>query len=480
MVHSASDGIPGVSHRLSDRLAALPLRYILLAAFVIRLLFALFVFIHGNSYSVFYNSDSAEYAEMAQNWLEKGSDLALGGQPRQPNVYRPPGYPLLLLARLALGHLEFATVGIQIVLSCLTVYLVMAIARFAGAAEPAARLAGVLYAIEPQAILYCPVLLTETLFATLLALFVYCFLRYVRFPSLPWLAMAAGTLAAAPYVRPVGLFLVPVMGIAVYWASRRRRLLDVRSLAHALAFLAICAGLIGLWAWRNKRLAGYSGFSSTVEINLYRVHAASVLAQVNGVAFVKMGETAANERSAYYEAHPEMRESDDLPRMRREALAVLRAHPGTFLLLYLRGIPWTLFAPNVTLYCTFFPPPGLSAGVLTAALYDKDVFGAVKLISRYAPVAIWIGVPATLVLLMYYALATGGLIFGPGLDRRSKILLVAVCAVLVGVAGGTIASGRFRHPIMPMVSVFAAEGLALILNPRSGIRLAYAAGIHRG
>lgn len=88
----------------------------------------------------------------------------------RPEVFRTPGYPLLLLPGLGTGQLTAVTIAIQIALSLLTVAGVFALALAVTVTEnarAAAAAAGV-YAVEPLSVEYASLLLTETLFTALL------------------------------------------------------------------------------------------------------------------------------------------------------------------------------------------------------------------------------------------------------------------------------------------------------------------------
>jgi Dolichyl-phosphate-mannose-protein mannosyltransferase len=81
-----------------------------------------------------------------------------------PEILRTPGYPLLLIPGLLLDRLELVTISLQIMLTCLTMYMVYRIAQLLFECENAAIVAAALFAIEPVSILCTSKVVTDTLF----------------------------------------------------------------------------------------------------------------------------------------------------------------------------------------------------------------------------------------------------------------------------------------------------------------------------
>ncbi len=122
----------------------------------------------ASSPEVFCLEDTSQYVQSATSLLEHGEFPARWFA---RDVLCTPGYPLLLLPGLALGHLTGVTIALQIALSCATVYLIYRLARLLSFPEAWAKLAALLYALEPLSILFCSKIMTETLFAFVIVLF---------------------------------------------------------------------------------------------------------------------------------------------------------------------------------------------------------------------------------------------------------------------------------------------------------------------
>jgi 4-amino-4-deoxy-L-arabinose transferase-like glycosyltransferase len=73
---------------------------------------------------------------------------------------------LLLTVGLLLGRLEVATITLQILLSCLTVFMIYRTALLLFEPQRTAIIAAVLYALDPFSILFASLIAPETVFGT--------------------------------------------------------------------------------------------------------------------------------------------------------------------------------------------------------------------------------------------------------------------------------------------------------------------------
>jgi hypothetical protein len=65
---------------------------------------------------------------------------------------------------------------------------------------------------------------------------------------------------------------------------------------------------------------------------------------------------------------------------------------------------------------------------------------------------------------MYYLLSLAALIDRPRQFQFAAFLALVVFAYLVLVSGGPTANSRFRHPLMPLISMTAACGAVVLLD----------------
>ena len=161
-------------------------------------------------------NDGRAYAELAR-WLTDGNCCFAD---------RPTGYPALLAGAYALvGEGGAAHELLNVAFAVAGGWFLYDLAREA-AGRTAAALALFAYAAMPALVLLTPLLLTDTVYATLLLAMCWTATRVLR-DRARWAAWAAATgllLAASQYVRPIGpALLLPLVGAPLLWARPWRR-----------------------------------------------------------------------------------------------------------------------------------------------------------------------------------------------------------------------------------------------------------------
>lgn len=450
---------------------------ILCAALCVRVLLPLIAYTWTRDARIFNTPDTASYRACAESLARTGS-FSIGGI---PEIVRTPGYPVLLVPGVALGHVTAVTVWLQIVLGCVTVLLVYRVAFILTGSRPSAAASGLLCAFEPLSVLYCSLLLAETFFATTLMLFLFLLLVYLKRGTMRHLAAAACALALSVYVRPIAYWMPLVMTLLLAAAACGRRGRRGRDTLRAFAFLCICAALIGVWQIRNFLTTGYRGVSAISDINLYFYHGAGVMAVETGESYYavqrKMGY---GDEMVYLQQHPDQK---NLPpalryvKMGKEGREIIRAHPLTFANCYLRGLIQTAFDPGAIDYLKFFGRYREGGGLL-GEIIDRGLASTACGLARARPALFWSNLILGLVLLVYLGSSLAAFARGPA--RGITLAAVAVIALyLIILSGGANALGRFRHPVMPLVCVLAGYGLERVWR-RGDRRTGHAGGIHHG
>ena len=444
------------------------LKAVLLLAFVLRL--SVFVAALGwaKDYSVFYSKDSATYLQPAAELLATGTFSTNG----VPEIMRTPGYPLLLTVGIKLGHVEWVTIFLQILLSCLTCYLVYSLARQIFSDSRAALYAAFLCSIEPLSVLYSCLLLSDTLFVFLITATLNSLLRACQQGQFRHWLYAAVALAAAVYTRPVGYFLPLVITVLFFiWAIvKRNRKLFVQS----AVFCLLTMSMPGLWQVRNMLMTGYTGFSTTSEIVLYFYHAGAVKAQQESTPFYQVVEQLGYyDSSIYFRNHPDQQSwtpSQHYAYLRAEGFKTLAQAPILYSQVYARGILVMLFDPGVIEYLKLFKQYQKS-GRLLNVMAKQGMIGAIQQAITNNPQVILWGGGLAVMLLSLYALSMIGL---HGASPRSNLsinLLLSVCFYFIATSGGIVAVSRFRFPIMPCLCIFAGQGIFILLRWRQRKKL---------
>lgn len=429
-----------------------PLKLLLAITVVSRIFFALVIWkISGPS--GFFGSDTGTYVEPARALLH-GSFSSLGG----PELFRTPGYPLLLMPAVALGHLVIIALAENFVLAALTAWMIWEIAGSLSPDPKGAFWAVLLYCFEPMGFLHSEKILSETLFTTLFVLFVWILVRFLREPRYAGLALSAVVLGCATYVRPaslyLGLWLVPLLLLfprALSWRQRACR---------AILFPVMFMLTLAPWVVRNTKAAGYMGFSSNSAGCLYFYSAAAVQAKLAHRSLSQIQDEWGHVNSDhYFHMHPEQRAWSQARVAQfwgAEAKRIISRHWVLYSLIHARGCAVVLFEPGATeilKVLRLYPEFG---GLLSRAL-DQGFWRAALWLFHEHPIAAVL-LPLLLAqLLLYYAFALAGL---RRLPLDAKFLFVSLVVYFVLVSGIPAAVARFRVPIMPLVCISAGIGAA--------------------
>ncbi len=401
---------------------------------------------------VFLFPDSVGYLRPAEELLRSGR-FADGDR---PEITRTPGYPIFLVPGIVLGKPVLVTIALQVILSLLTVWLVYRSAALLFGNQKAAAAAAFLYSLEPLSILYTSLLLTETLFTSLVTAFFFCLADYFkRRQALGTLILAGLALSASVYVRPVSYYL-PVLATLALLPALLLRFKKLKYALHAVAFLAASFAPLAAWQVRNKVETGYGGFSAISDLNLYLYQAAAVRAKVEGLPFQE-----AQQRMRLFEGHPEhlsWTEAQESAFMRQEGVRVILQHPLVYAGIHLRGLVRILCDPGSVDYLKVFRSYPRLGGIL-ANIEDRGLIPVVLGQLKSNPLVFWSQLALVALLALYYLLALFGLFGRDCAGLWAKIAIAAVVAYFVVVSGGPHSYSRFRHPVMPLLCVLAGCGL---------------------
>jgi len=443
----------GLSRPLS--VLRVPLWIVLSAALLVRTVLPLAAMATHHDSSVFVENDTESYLAPAQALLTSGTFSTAN----RPEIVRTPGYPLFLIPGLVLGHLKAVTIALQIAISTLTVFLVYLTSREVFP-ETITYWCASFYAIEPLSVFYSSQLMSETLFSFMVVLFLYLIARYIKQPRLTILLAAALVLAAATYVRPISYYLPIVLVPIIFYTSARihRR---HKVMIHALSFLLFCFGLLAPWQIRNYRVAGYGQLSAVGDQNLYFYRSASVIAELTNRSFDDVQkELGFNDWEQYLHVHPDQATWSYGQRyafMRWEGLQLIRHNLGIYAPNHLRGMVSLIANPGGIVYGKLFKK-------LPTSLNPLDAMRTLHTLRTNYPVIFCVCISLAVLLLCYLIMAAIGGAMAWSCERDAAILLGTVAVYFVLVSSGSESLGRYRHPIMPIVCLFAGYASACVVR----------------
>jgi len=331
-----------------------------------------------------------------------------------PNVARTPVYPVFLagLMRFAGDQLGwFLTV--QCFLGALTSGLTVLFAR--RWLPPAVAFgAGLLVALDPNSIIRCADLRTETLFTLLLLLGAIACSSESKWS---WL-LAGVAWGAATLCRPIAVWLwVPLVAIALV-----RR---VRPACLGLFFCAYCV-ICGGWLARNMMLTGRPFVSTIALYNLLMYRAAAIEADQTGTTLAVVQQRWEREAGnlQWFDGGREF--AKRWQHYRSTAVEVILAQPARAARQAVSGWGKLLFGPGVH--------------SLDSSLSEPTPSG------RW-----WPRLYSTALVLMLVLAVFGGLRM-----KKDAMLSAALGLYFILLSGGPEANSRFRTPITPMWATFVA------------------------
>jgi 4-amino-4-deoxy-L-arabinose transferase-like glycosyltransferase len=414
---------------------------------LVRLVLFVSVLLTKGDTSAIWCNDSSSYVVAAQHLITTGRFASDAGL----ELARTPGYPVFLVPGLLLGRVEIVTVLLQIVVSCATTLLVYATARQVFGRPTTPILAAWLYALEPMSVVYCAVLLSETLFTFLLLLSVYLLTRFAKDGSSGHLCAASLVLAMATYVRPITYFLPVLLGLVLCLRLMLRSVSWQRAAVQATMFVAIAFGLTGMWQVRNYAATGYSGFSSITDRLVYHYQAAAVIASQTNKSLpevqAELGMSDFVQRQARDVWESDAARADAYREIGATGRKIIQDAPFTYALIHIRGCVSTFLSPGAGRYVSLFGDDSEGVAAPKARRLTPLMFLYALLGASCA---------------VYYLLSFAVLLERPRRIQFAAVLALVVFAYLVLASGGPSANSRFRHPMMPLVSMTAAAGFVVL------------------
>jgi 4-amino-4-deoxy-L-arabinose transferase-like glycosyltransferase len=370
-------------------------------------------------------SDDTDYVALGKSLSHAGAYELEG----HATAYRPPGYPLLLAASFTLFGDSLVPVRIaQSFADMISCFLVFALGKRLFSERVGLIGAGI-FAFFPVQILYVSILMTETVFTTLLLLYLYiCTGRHDswRMSVLEGLVLGAGTL-----VRPT-ILLIPAALFVVRWMYGWTRTENLRALAITGAATLI---IVSPWLIRNYYAFGRISLTSNTGVNFW------------------MGSHSGASGSYSFPAdNPLASATDEFKRTdlgTRLGIEFIRDHP----------LEYAMLIPKK--WAHFF---SVDYWLLLAMHYQPDFHtapNAATVFSRF-PLrdVLALQIPFAAVIL----LAAFGISCHARGDSQSVAFLMAPCAYWILVHLVFYAAARYRFPVVPLFMIGGAYGVDIIMR----------------
>jgi 4-amino-4-deoxy-L-arabinose transferase-like glycosyltransferase len=411
------------------------LLYIFLISFSIRLIFWFFIAHHPERA---FDIDSLGYNQLAVSLLDSHVF---------PSIVRTPAYPFFIATVYSVfGKFPQAVLMVQYFLDSLTALFIISIFLRIFENPRYSYIAGVMYAINPFAIFYSNMILTETLFTFILTLSIYLFILFLYNHHKRYLISSSFLLGIGTLCRPIAQF-VPLLLIPFIFFVKGYRVRD--KLISCLIFLMIFYSALLPWYMRNYQYYGRLTLSTISDLNIFLTFAPEVLMiksdPTSTIAYETKETIKPFRNELWNNAKRKYGWSDNKPQtvfedpirssiLKEEGLQIVKKHLHIFFISHAVNTGRTLLP-----YCPYF-----------YKLIGKDV----RIVSILSFVVDYF-------IMVFSAI---GIVFslkkkGNGTYHRaiafSFVLLIFYFSFIPGIEGYS----RFRIPILPYISIFAALGI---------------------
>ena len=397
--------------------------------------------------------DSREYYQIGLNLKESGIFSLDSNPPLEPDSFRTPVYPFLISLFLFLPGGVYSLVLFQSILSG----FIGALAYRLGLkffSKTAGLFAAVIFALEPSAVFYSNMAMTETIFLLFLLSALWFFLNSEgNFKS----AIFSGVLLGlAAMTRPIGIFL-PVLFAALPVLFFKNLSFGKRA-AFALILVALSAAVVFPWVLRNKLEFNSWSPSSVSSFNLYYYNAMRFYMNRSGASFEDAKKIFdANIREKYGEAAAEnsLRNADIF---KKEALAVILKEPARYVMFHLGTL-----AP-------FFLTDGLREMAQITKMVPREFMGlrdlflagdfrgflsALKsggsLSAMFVAGSLFFLIITLLMLAGFVRAAFDG-------NRRFAAVVIFSSIIILALLSGVVTTARFRYAVSPLIFILSGYG----------------------
>lgn len=222
--------------------------------------------------------DSIQYLTLSENFLEHGAFSQSYQPPLVPDVQRTPGYPVLLGLTWNTPFLVLILQHLLLLLSGFVLYKL--VREYVG--RRVSRIVAFLYLLQPYPILFASMILSETLFVTLLLTGLLYVVRHWRTGGRTQLGVGLGMLCLAAYVRPVGL---PIVALLIIVLGIRLLMNRKGALVRAVMLVGIPVLLLAPWMVRNYLVADAFTFNTMGDMGMIHGRLGGLEAHRRGVDF---------------------------------------------------------------------------------------------------------------------------------------------------------------------------------------------------
>jgi hypothetical protein len=424
---------------------------ILIIGFILRLIPFVYVSFYNPDGLLGY--DSYGYWNIADNLIEhQVFSQAVPGQDLVPDIFRTPTFPILLLVIKFFANSVYWVSFVLLLFGSISVLLTYRLASLFTDNLKVVALSAFLVAIDIPSIFFSSIVLTETVFTTLLLWILYLFFKQEM--NMKRALLIGLLLSVLVLCRPIALYL-PLLFV-VYLIRNKVGLKPLLSFVFASYFL------IGAWMYRNY--AHFDMFSLTTvgTTNLYFQSSAALLVDAEDLSPQQASDKLWSDLHAEKDWQHTAEEVKPMAHFFREkSWEYISKYPLTFTKHCGIGVIYFFYKPirgYIDNYLGFNNSynPVSKKNVSTEAL---------KVLKDQTSLLAIILVVVQLVLMFFM---TSGIAVGllkPAWKKEVFFLLFVVGYFAILSAFSEV-DGRFRIPVIPLIAIVSTYGWSKVLKAR--------------
>ena len=438
---------------------------IVVLALIVRLLYlGISIQTYGDGNLLTAVSGADGYFTISQNLIHGHGLTDSSTPPYAPYSFRPPLMHFFIAGAYYVFGNFWGVILLQILIGSFLPLLGMKLASYLVESKKLQRVAGVLLAIEPSAILYSNMFYSEIFFILLFLGSLWALFAYFKDRRLSLFALSAFLLGLATLTRPTTQYIPLIVAAVVLWESRAH--LSRKTLIALGTYAAIFLLTLAPWIYRNYAVFGVAGISPQTGVALRMVLLPTVLSIDKGTTF--QSEYAALEASGL--RGPNDASMLDGAPYEREAIPLLLAHPKALVLSALNS-GWSFFVSDGTFdflrHIEIRSAEMLGKPSMAALFGDPAGFVSYFARNLWGPLAfillgrlVWIGITAAFLFGAWRYLRT----YGARPIAVLAFIIVLYMAATASITGYGL-TARYRLPVNVFILTFALYGIT-VLAPR--------------
>ncbi|MDO8496744.1 MAG: glycosyltransferase family 39 protein [bacterium] len=421
---------------------------ILLVGLMVRL-FLFFYFLDTPRF--FWDDDSSSYINNAENILLGNGFSRVDEPPYEPDAFRTPGYPtLLLLHKVVLGS-YYAVLITQSLLVILIALMIFLLARDYGNTRTGYWTAFIFLAM-PFSIQVSLKFLTQSFFAFALMLSVWFWLKFLKNGYNKHLILTALILPLLALIRPIAQFIYLPFFISFIYSAWIYGRITLKSVLKTGLILGIIF-FVGIlpWLYRNYTTFGYFSLSSIIPSQMYFYDAPAVYAYNHGISNREAADILSKEAEEHFGA--EQGEFSALfssgKYLKEQALGIMFEHPSS--LLIVRGVQFFKFFIRDGIHYWFdtpLPSPKIS----------------LDFIKSITPMLVLVMLERFILLILFLGMITTAISSFWCVDKYKKSMIGLLILIIFYFAAlsGIMSSAGLRYPVEAIFILTGFIGLGIV------------------